>query len=123
MANHVKGGGGCFLALTVIFLGPGLIAAAVLHSAVWLLLMPVLSVISWVALAKWGPKRQLTPEQLADELESHLLSSGGPWDWDDTTSLTIANERSEVFRGKLSKFDSLALDEKRNRVYRNHRDA
>jgi hypothetical protein len=53
-------------------------------------------------------KRQVTPEQFADELERHLLGSGGPWDWDDTTSIRIVDERLERIRWELPKFDSLA---------------
>lgn len=54
------------------------------------------------------PKRRITPEQFADELERHLLGTEGRWDWDDTTSIAIADERLDRLRGGLSKFDSLA---------------
>jgi hypothetical protein len=43
-----------------------------------------------------------------------LLGTGGSWGWDDTTSLTIADERLDRLRRKLEKFDSLGLEERRN---------
>ncbi len=46
-------------------------------------------------------KRKVTPEQFADELERHLLGTGGPWDWDDTTSVAIADPRLEEVRSRL----------------------
>ena len=52
-------------------------------------------------------KRAITPEQFADELEKHVLGTEGEWDWDDTTSIAIADERLERIRRRLSKFDSL----------------
>jgi hypothetical protein len=49
--------------------------------------------------------------QFADELERHLLGTGGLWDWDDTTSIRIADERLERIRWELPKFDSLTRQE------------
>jgi hypothetical protein len=58
-------------------------------------------------------KRNVTPQQFADELEGHLVGSGGAWDWDRTTSSTIRDERLDKLRGTLPKFDSLILEENR----------
>jgi hypothetical protein len=55
-------------------------------------------------------KRTVTPEQFADELERHLLGTEGKWDWDDTTTIAIADQRLERIRRDLSKFDSLSDD-------------
>jgi hypothetical protein len=79
-----------------------------------LLAAPVVLLVLWLALGKWGAKRKLTPEQFADKLEHHLLGTEGAWDWDDTTSLGIADKRLDRLRAKLHKFDSLALEEWRN---------
>lgn len=65
----------------------------------------------------WGPKHKTTPQQLADELERHLLGTGGTWDWDDTTSIAIADEQLDRLRRRLHKFDSLTLPE-REREFR-----
>jgi hypothetical protein len=51
---------------------------------------------------------KVTPQQFADELEEHLLGTERPWDWDDTTSIAIADRRLEQLRQILPKFDSLA---------------
>jgi len=53
-------------------------------------------------------KRQLKPEQFADELERHLLGTQGKWEWDDTTSIAIADQRLERIRLGLAKFDRLS---------------
>ncbi len=53
-------------------------------------------------------KRTITPEQFADALERHLLGTEGKWDWDDTTSIAITDERLERIRRGLTKFDRLA---------------
>lgn len=98
----------------MILIVPAIAAAAILHSAVWLLVIPISLLALWAALGKWGPKRRVTPEQFADELERHLLGAGGPWDWDDTTSVGIDDERLDQLRAKLPKFDSLMLEERRN---------
>ena len=52
-------------------------------------------------------KRKVSPEQLAEELEKHLLGIEGKWDWDDTTSIALADERLERIRLGLPKFDLL----------------
>jgi hypothetical protein len=38
-------------------------------------------------------KRKITPQQWADDLEKYLLGSDGAWDWDDATSVRLADER------------------------------
>jgi hypothetical protein len=53
-------------------------------------------------------KRKVTPKQFADELERHLFGTGGPWDWDDTISVAIADPRLEEVRSRLGpNLDSL----------------
>jgi hypothetical protein len=46
-------------------------------------------------------------------LEIHLHGKEGPHDWDDTTSISIADLRLNQIRGELYKFDSLAKEEDR----------
>jgi hypothetical protein len=79
-----------------------------LHSAIWLAAVPLgIIAVALLVAALPFPKRKVTPEQFADELERHLLGTEGDWDWDDTTSVTIADERLEQIRCGLTKFDSL----------------
>jgi hypothetical protein len=94
-----------------ILLVPGVAGAVLLHSPIWLLVVPALLLVLWAAVGKWGPKRKVTPQGFANELERHLQGNEGPWDWDDTTSVSIADERLERLRVKLSKFDTPALPE------------
>ena len=112
MAIHLQGGAGCFF-VQVILIVPAIAAAVIFHS-VWLLLaIPVCLVVLWAAMGKWGPKREVTPEQFADQLEQHLLGTGGAWHWDNVTSVGIDDKRLDGLRVKLVKFDSLMLEERR----------
>ena len=112
MAIHLEGGAGCFF-VQVSLIVPA-IAAAVLFHSIWLLLaVPVCLVVLWAALRKWGSKRNVTPEHFADQLEQHLLGTGGAWHWDNVTSVGIDDQRLDGLRVKLVKFDSLMLEERR----------
>jgi len=112
MAIHLQGGAGCFF-VQVILIVPAIAAAVIFHSAWLLVIVPSGLLVLWVALGKWGPKRKVTPEQFADELEPHLLGTGGAWHWDDVTSVGIDDKRLERLRAKLAKFDNLILEERR----------
>lgn len=100
--------------LLVLFL-PATLVAYVLRDLVWLLVVPVGIIVALALIVAALPSkgRKVTPSQLADELESHLLGRGGPWDWDDTTSIRIADQRLERIRWELPKFDSLTREEDR----------
>jgi hypothetical protein len=108
MAIHLSGGSGCALVLAVLFV-PAILAAYFLHSLIWLLVIPLGIIVAAMLVAALPFKRRVAPEQFADGLERHLLGNEGPWDWDDTTSVAIADERLERLRCVLPKFDSLAL--------------
>ena len=64
--------------------------------------------------ASWGRKRGITPQQFANELEKHLLGTEKMWDWDNTTSLALADERLDRLRVMLPKYDSLSLLKRRD---------
>ena len=98
------------IVLLVLFL-PATLTAYFLHNLAWLLVVPFGIIVLVLFIAALPIKRKVTPEQFADELERHLLGTGGPWDWDDTTSIRIADERLERIRWELPKFDSLAREE------------
>ena len=112
MAIHVSGVSGLAVTLAVLFL-PAILVAYFLHSAVWLIAIPLGIVTLALLVAALPIKRKVSPRQYADELESHLLGNEGPWDWDDTTSIAIADDRLERLRQGLSKFDSLRSQEDR----------
>jgi hypothetical protein len=58
----------------------------------------------------------MAPEQLADRLERHLLGTEGPWDWDDTTCMRVADERLDALVRTLSRFDYLATQGEKNEL-------
>jgi hypothetical protein len=100
MAIHLTGGWGCGAVLLVLFV-PAILMAYFLQSAIWLIVIPVGIIILALFIAVLRGKRKVTPEQFADELEQHLLGTEGKWDWDDTTSVAIADERLERIRYNL----------------------
>jgi hypothetical protein len=85
--------------------------AYVLHSLAWFIVVPFGIIVLAFLVAALPSKRKITPQQFADELEKHLLGTEGKWDWDDVTSVAIADHRLELIRWELRRFDSL-LDEK-----------
>jgi hypothetical protein len=98
--------------------GPGFLLDYFLHSVVWMLLTPPLLIIAMLLVAALGSKRKITFEQFADRLEKHLFGTEGPHDWDDTTSVTLADERLEILRQGLADFDLLSTAEKREELRR-----
>jgi hypothetical protein len=115
MAIHIRGGAGCFVVILILVL-PAVLAATVFHSGWFLIAVPFGLVVIWAALGKWGPKRKITPPQFADELERHLVGTDGQWGWDDTTSIAIADQRLDILRCKLARYDSLTLPERRQEL-------
>jgi hypothetical protein len=106
---------GWMIVLLVLFL-PAALTAYLLHNLAWLVVVPFGIIILAFFIAALPTKRKVTPEQFAEELERHLLGTGGPWDWDDTTSVAIADERLERIRWELTKFDSLAQEEDKDEL-------
>jgi hypothetical protein len=98
-----------WLIVLLVLLLPATITAYFLHSLAWLVVVPFAILVLVLFTAALPIKRKVTPEQFADELESHLLGTGGPWDWDDTNSVAIADPRLEAVRARLgTNLDSLA---------------
>jgi len=116
MARRLPNKWGC-PALLAFLLLPGCIAAYVLHSLVWLVAAPAILVGLMLAVAALPIKRKITPQEWANELEKHLLGTEGPYDWDDATSVTLADERLEHLRSRvLNDFDILDTPEKREEL-------
>ena len=79
----------------------------------------VLIVVLAAIAAAFGSKRKITPQEWADELERHLLGTEGPYDWDDTTSVTLADPGLEMLRSTLiPDFDLLDTPEKTEELRR-----
>jgi hypothetical protein len=115
MAIRLSGFSGCAAVLLVVF-GPALLVAYLSHSLVWLIVVPFVIILLALLVAAIPSKRKLTPEQFADKLERHLHGTEGPLDWDDITSVAIADERLERIRWKLSRFDSLSREREKEEL-------
>jgi hypothetical protein len=104
------------IVLLVLFLPAGL-TAYVLHNLAWLVFVPLGIIALALFIAALPFKRKVTPEQFADELERHLLGTEGPWDWDDTTSVAIADPRLEAVRSRLGpNLDSLSHEKDKDEL-------
>lgn len=116
MAVRLNNGFGC-AALLAVLIVPGILAAYLLHAAVWAVIVPVATVALMLIIAALPSKRRVTREKFADELERHLLGTEGPYDWDDATSVRIADERLEQVRLSLGpRFGSLSRQEDRDEL-------
>ena len=100
------------IVLLVLFV-PAAATAFVLHNLALFFVVPfgIIVLIFFLAALPTKRKRRVTPEEFADELEKHLLGTEGKWDWDDVTSVAIADDRLELIRWGLPRFDLLS-DEK-----------
>src|SRR5258708_32810125 len=88
------------IVLLVLFL-PATLTAYFLHNLAWLVVVPFGIIVLALFIAALPVKRKVTPEQFADELESHLLGTGGPWGWDGTSSIAIADPRLGAVRRRF----------------------
>ena len=104
------------IVLLVLFL-PAVLTAYLMHSLSWLVRIPFGIIVLMLIIAALPLKRHVTAEQFADELERHLLGTEGPWDWDDTTSVKIADSHLEAVRMRLGQnLDSLSRDEDKDEL-------
>ncbi len=92
---------------------PAAIVAYLLKDPEWLVTIPIGIVAFALFIALLPIRRKVTPQQWASELEPHLLGTDGKWDWDDATSIALADPRLEAVRIKLRKFNMLVTDERR----------
>lgn len=113
MALHLSNGSGCVLLLAVLIV-PAAVTSYVTSDPKWLLIIPVAIVMAGLTVAALPIKKKVTPEQWALQLEPHLLGTDRAFDWDDATSVRLADPRLEALRLKMSKFDLLPTDERRN---------
>ncbi len=102
------------IALVILFLFPGLVLASALHSWTWFFAVPIAEGVLLYLNRRFGrsDKRDVTPQELADELERHLVGNEGPYDWDATTSVDFADERLNRLIPRLIEYDRLDTAEK-----------
>jgi|SRR5580700_8230814 hypothetical protein len=112
---RLSNGWGCVFFIAYLFV-PGLVAAYFLRSSSWILIGPGFMFVLMLLIAALPTKRKITPQAWADELEKHLLGTEGPYDWDDATSVRLADERLENLRCRLSDFDMLVTTERREEL-------
>lgn len=86
-----------------------------MHSWTWLIAVPAILALLVFLLGAFGrgAARNVTPRELADELERHLVGNEGPYDWDYTTSAELTDERLNRLASKLPEYDRLDTPEKR----------
>jgi hypothetical protein len=113
MAIHISSGG-CGVLFVLLFFAAGLVAW-VFNDPKWLLITPCAMIALALAIAALPIKRKVTPQQWASELEPHLVGTDRRWDWDDATSVRLADPRLEAVRVKLGKFD-LMTEERRKEL-------
>lgn len=100
----------------LILLVPGILVAYLSQSLIWLALTPVAVILIALLIAAIPQKRNVSVEEFADELERHLLGTEAKWDWDDVTSVAIADGRLDRIRGNLPKFDTLHQEKDREEL-------
>jgi hypothetical protein len=68
---------------------------------------------AWSSLSGRSEKREVTPQELAEELERHLAGNEGPYDWRATTSVELTDERLNRLIPRLIEYGRLDTAEKR----------
>jgi hypothetical protein len=75
----------------------------------------VLAIVPFFRLLTFISKRRnrRTPREVADMIEKHIDGTEGSWDWDEFTSVPIADDRLDAIRIRfLVGFDSNLSEEK-----------
>lgn len=67
-------------------------------------LLPVFLVVKLVMMPFEKPSN-LSPEQVVDYLKGFLEGTDGPWDWDDFTTIPIADPRLDDIRDRVAALD------------------
>lgn len=53
-----------------------------------------------------------SPTEVANIIERHIQGTEGPWDWDDFTSVPIADDRLDAIRIQCLDLDAVFSEEK-----------
>jgi hypothetical protein len=97
MSMHLTGGS-AFAFLVGIPAAVGIIAAALLHSALWGLIASMGVLVTMFVVAALPIKSKATKDEVAKAIEDFVNGTGGRWDWDDFISVRIADEELEGIR-------------------------
>ncbi len=94
---------------------PAVLLASALHSWMWFFGALIVEVILLCLFAAFGrsDKRDVTPHELAEELERHLVGNEGPYDWDATTSGELTDDKLNRLIPRLIEYDRLDTADKR----------
>ena len=76
-----------------------------------LVLLVIVTIPFAAAVSLLAPKAKLTASEVAAYLRNFLDGRGGEWDWDDFTSVPIADARLDDIRRKAAAVDLPATDE------------
>jgi hypothetical protein len=97
MSVHLTGASavGFLLGLPVAI---GIAFAVSLRSAMWGVIAGMGVLLLMFVVAALPIKRKATREEVARSVEDFVSGSGGPWDWDDFISCSIADEELEGVR-------------------------
>ena len=78
--------------------------------AATIILVPTAIIVKLLMLPFERPIER-SPSEVAAYLRDFIDGTGGDWDWDDFTSIPIANPSLEAIRREASEFDSLDTPE------------
>ena len=67
--------------------------------------IPIAGVVAFLA-----PKEKRTAAEVADHLRHFVNGAGGEWDWDDFTSVSIADRRLDDIRRRAAAVDLPVTD-------------
>ena len=103
------------IALASFLAVPALLLANAFHSWTWFFAALIAEVVLLFLVSAFGRtnRREVTPQELADELERHLVGNEGRYDWDATTSVAFTDERLNRLLPRLIEYDRLDTVEKR----------
>ncbi len=102
-------------ALAIFLVVPVLGLAYAVKSGAWLYAAPIAVVVLVLLINVFSSpdRRNVTPQEFADELERHLDGSEGRYDWGATTSVALADDRLNRLVSMLPEYDRLDTSEKR----------
>lgn len=76
-------------------------------------LVCVAAIVPFFALLTWLSKllNRPTATEVLDAIEKHIQGTEGPWDWDDFTSIPIADDKLDKLRLRCLTLDHVSREE------------
>ena len=83
-------------------------------------LIVVLAIVPFFRLLTSISKRlnRRSSAEVADKIERHILGTEGPWDWDDFTSVPIADDRLDSIRLRCLELERTSPEERTEELKR-----